>query len=87
MKQNVYLFDANRLRLGHSFILKGNNEEMLFGEARRLAATLNCLEEDGVKRPCGKCAHCRQIAGDAYPYWFVIAPQGAANLIRIGQIR
>lgn len=60
---------------------------MLIGEARRRAASLNCLDGDPAARPCGLCEHCRQIGAGTYPYWFPIAPQGAANLIQIGQIR
>lgn len=72
---------------GHSLILQGNDAEALRKEARRLASILNCQDPDPLRRPCGVCASCRRLEAGTYPYWFDIAPQGAANLIRISQIR
>ncbi|MCL1804579.1 MAG: hypothetical protein FWG28_01010 [Clostridiales bacterium] len=75
--------------LGHSYsvILKGDDGESLLAEARRMASALVCRETEPARRPCGSCPGCRQVAAGAYPYLFEIAPQGAANRIRISQIR
>jgi hypothetical protein len=86
-------FPAQALRLAgvekisHALILKGSNPQVLFEEAQGLAAFLNCLEPAPDRRPCGVCAHCRQIGAAVFPYWFTIAPQGAARSIQIRQIR
>jgi len=68
-------------------ILKGADQSLLFGEATRLAATLNCSEAEPSRRPCGVCASCRQITAGSFPYMIVLAPTGASNMIQIGQIR
>jgi hypothetical protein len=74
-------------KLSHALILKGNDRTKLRQEALRIASSLICLDPGPGRQPCGVCAHCRQIAAMAYPYWFELVPQGAANLIRISQIR
>ena len=75
------------LRHSHSVILKGDHNEKLLDKARSMAAALVCQEREPARRPCGMCAGCRQIDSGTYPYWFGLTPQGAANLIRISQIR
>ena len=75
------------VRHSHSLILKGSDRDSLYREARRLASALICSEGEPADRPCGACAGCRKIALNTYPYWFEIIPQGAANQIRISQIR
>ena len=77
----------NDLRHSHSVILKGDDRESLLAEARRLGSALVCRALDPAGGPCGVCGDCRKIASKTYPYWFEIIPQGAANLIRISQIR
>ena len=71
----------------HSMILKGNDPSFLLREAGRIAASLNCLEQQPEKRPCRLCENCRRIDEGQFPGYIVIAPVGAANFIRIGQIR
>ena len=71
----------------HALILKGDDQKALLDEAGRLGAALICQDPGPDGGPCGVCGHCRRIASGSYPYWFEIAPQGAANLIRISQIR
>ncbi len=78
---------AGRQKISHALIFKGNNPQVLLEEAESLAAFLNCLEEETSSRPCGSCDHCRQIKSAVFPYWLTIAPQGAAGLIQIRQIR
>jgi hypothetical protein len=81
------MFSPDGFKHSHALILKGNDRAQLRQEAFRLASSLICLDPGSGRQSCGFCAHCRQIASMAYPYLFEIAPQGAANLIRISQIR
>lgn len=78
---------AGRQKISHALIFKGGNAEVLFEEAQSLTAFLNCLSGEPSSRSCGSCVHCRQIKAEVFPYWFTIAPQGAAGLIQIRQIR
>jgi len=84
---DVHLTHQGSAGYTHSMMLKGSNRDLLINEARRIASVLICQAQEPVQRPCGHCAHCRQMMSNVYPYWFEIAPQGAASLIRIGQIR
>ena len=79
--------DRDGFREGRSFILKGGSSSLMLQEARQLTALLNCREADASRRPCGLCLACRQIETDTYPYWFVVAPGGDANQIKVNQVR
>ncbi|MDR1194718.1 MAG: hypothetical protein LBK98_11255 [Peptococcaceae bacterium] len=74
-------------KTAHAYILRGGDKDFLLAEARRLAAGLNCLAADGADRPCGSCENCRHLAAGTFRDWFAVAPQGAAELIQIRQIR
>jgi len=68
-------------------MITGHDPDRLLREARHIAETLNCLDADPWRRPCGACAPCRQFAAGAFPYWFLLMPEGASNIIKIKQIR
>ena len=70
-----------------SVILSGPDADLLFDEARRLAASLSCMSEDIAARPCGLCPRCRQIREDEYPYLYTLTPTGKANIITVEQTR
>ncbi|MEA4892433.1 MAG: hypothetical protein VB085_07700 [Peptococcaceae bacterium] len=73
-------------KMAHAYILKGRDQAELLHLARSLAARSNCLAEES-RRPCGVCENCRRIFTGVYEDWFYLEPQGAGDLIRIGQVR
>jgi len=51
-----------------------------------LAAGLLCLAEDPSARPCRACAACHKVAADNHADLHLLAPEGAGEQIRIGQV-
>ena len=52
-----------------------------------LAAGLLCLAEDPPQRPCRACAACRKVEHGNHPDVHRIAPEGAGEQIRLGQVQ
>jgi DNA polymerase-3 subunit delta' len=52
-----------------------------------LAAGLLCLADDAAMRPCRDCAACRKVAADNHADLHLVAPEGAGEQIRIGQVQ
>jgi len=52
-----------------------------------LAAGLLCLAADPAARPCRECAACRKLEHGNHPDVHVLAPEGAGQQIRIGQVQ
>lgn len=52
-----------------------------------LAAGLLCLAEDPQSRPCRECAACRKVAHGNHPDLHRLAPEGAGQQIRVGQVQ
>ena len=52
-----------------------------------LAAGLLCLADDPGARPCRKCSACRKVGTDNHPDLHLVAPEGAGEQIRIGQVQ
>lgn len=52
-----------------------------------LAAGLLCLADDAATRPCRDCAACRKVAADNHADLHLVAPEGAGEQIRIGQVQ
>ena len=69
-----------------SRIIKGSSEGAL-AEARRIAATINCQAPLPDTQPCGVCTPCRQMSADTWPYWLLVSPMGASDMILMPQIR
>ena len=52
-----------------------------------LAAGLLCLAADSAVRPCRVCAACRKVEHGNHPDVHLLAPEGAGQQIRIGQVQ
>lgn len=52
-----------------------------------LAAGLLCLAGDPAQRPCRDCVACRKVVADNHADLHVVAPEGAGEQIRIGQVQ
>ena len=52
-----------------------------------LAAGLLCLAEEPQARPCRECAACRKVAHGNHPDLHRLAPEGAGQQIRVGQVQ
>lgn len=52
-----------------------------------LAAGLLCLDEDPAARPCRQCSACRKVEHGNHPDLHVMAPEGAGQQIRLGQVQ
>ncbi len=52
-----------------------------------LAAGLLCLAADPAARPCRECAACRKVEHGNHPDLHLLAPEGAGQQIRIGQVQ
>jgi DNA polymerase III delta' subunit len=55
--------------------------------AMDLAAGLLCLAPDPADRPCRDCAACRKVEHGNHPDLHRLAPEGAGQQIRIGQVQ
>lgn len=52
-----------------------------------LAAGLLCLRDEPAARPCRECAACRKVDADNHADLHLIAPEGAGEQIRLGQVQ
>jgi DNA polymerase-3 subunit delta' len=52
-----------------------------------LAAGLLCLADDPVTRPCRACPACRKVDAGIHPDVHLVAPEGAGEQIRLGQVQ
>ena len=52
-----------------------------------LAAGLLCLDRDPARRPCRNCAACRKVEHGNHPDVHLLAPEGAGQQIRVGQVQ
>jgi DNA polymerase-3 subunit delta' len=55
--------------------------------AMDLAAGLLCDAADPAARPCRACPACRRVAAGNHPDLHLVAPEGAGEQIRIGQVQ
>jgi len=72
-------------KVPHAYLFCGVEGVGKVTTARAFARALNCLEQDPGGEGCGKCVHCRQLAGGNFPDLEIMAPEGRS--IRIEQIR
>jgi DNA polymerase III delta' subunit len=71
----------------HALLLVGPEGVGKTTLALDLAAGLLCLAEDPGARPCRQCAACRKVAHGNHPDLHRLAPEGAGQQIRIGQVQ
>ncbi len=71
----------------HALLLVGPRGVGKTTLALDLAAGLLCLAHDPLSRPCRECPACRKVATDNHPDLHLVAPAGAGEQIRIGQVQ
>jgi DNA polymerase-3 subunit delta' len=74
-------------RIRHAYLVlgaEGVGKETL---ARGLAMALNCLEDDGSRRPCGVCRICRQIQSGNHADVLYSQVDATSGLLRIEELR
>ena len=71
----------------HALLLVGPRGVGKTTLALDLAAGLLCLAEESTARPCRDCTSCRKVAADNHPDLHLLAPEGAGEQIRLGQVQ
>ncbi len=71
----------------HALLLVGPRGVGKTTLALDLAAGLLCLADDATARPCRSCPACRKVAAGNHADLHLIAPEGAGEQIRIGQVQ
>ncbi len=71
--------------LSHAYLITGGNGARRAALAKRLAAAYLC--EGNGPAPCGRCRHCRKVAGDIHPDVTVLAPLPDKKEIGVDQAR
>lgn len=74
-------------RAPHALLLTGPRGVGKTTLALDLAAGLLCLEEDVAARPCWSCRACRKVERASHPDLHRLAPEGAGEQVRIGQVQ
>lgn len=81
-----------RGRLGHAYLLTGDDPDLLEGVARELAATLNCTGSGQIpdripSEGCGQCPACRRVRAEEHPDIHWVRAESKLRLIRVESIR
>jgi DNA polymerase III subunit delta' len=71
----------------HALLLSGPPRVGKTTLAEDLTAGLLCLAEDPSARPCRACAACRKLDAGNHPDVHRLAPEGAGQQIRLGQVQ
>jgi DNA polymerase III delta' subunit len=71
----------------HALLLVGTEGVGKTTLALDLAAGLLCLASNPADRPCRECAACRKVEHGNHPDLHLLAPEGAGQQIRIGQVQ
>jgi DNA polymerase-3 subunit delta' len=74
-------------RAPHALLISGPDGCGKTTLALDLAAGLLCLDPDPAARPCRTCAACHKVAHGNHPDVHRLAPQGAGEQIRLGQVQ
>lgn len=78
---------VNSQRPPHALLLSGPARVGKTTLAFDLAGGLLCQASDPSARPCRECAACRKVEHGNHPDLHLLAPQGAGQQIRIGQVQ
>lgn len=76
---------ANKGRLGHAYMLHGDNPDTINEFSLGLAQVAGCLKRRMDGNACGSCPACRQIKSGTYPDLFVLSPVSKSRKIQIGK--
>src|SRR4051812_13343635 len=76
-----------RQRAPHALLISGPDGCGKTTLALDLAAGLLCLDPDPAARPCRSCAACHKVSHGNHPDVHRLAPQGAGEQIRLGQVQ
>jgi DNA polymerase-3 subunit delta' len=71
----------------HALLLVGPRGVGKTTLALDLAAGLLCTDDEPSRRPCRACAACRKVEGATHPDLHLLAPEGAGEQIRLGQVQ
>jgi DNA polymerase-3 subunit delta' len=74
-------------RPAHALLLVGPRGVGKTTLALDLAAGLLCLRDEPAARPCRECAACRKVDADNHADLHLVAPEGAGEQIRLGQVQ
>jgi len=74
-------------RPAHALLLAGSGGVGKTTLALDLAAGLLCRDEDPSARPCRTCPGCRKVEHGNHPDLHRLAPDGAGEQIRLGQVQ
>ncbi len=71
----------------HALLLVGPDSVGKTTLAYDLATGLLCLAPDPAARPCRECAACRKVDSGNHADLHLVAPEGAGQQIRVGQVQ
>lgn len=71
-------------KLGHTFLLTGENESARHEFAIELSKTAACLSPGDDGSPCNECRYCRQLNNGSYPELLELFPVGKSRQIPVG---
>lgn len=71
-------------KLGHAFLLTGENEAARHEFAMELGKTAACLSPGADGTPCNECRYCRMLNGGNYPELLELFPVGKSRQIPVG---
>ena len=77
----------DRASAPHALLLLGPRGVGKTTLALDLAAGLLCLSDDPRQRPCRACPACRKVGHGNHPDLHRVAPEGAGEQIRLGQVQ